>query len=48
MSKMKYTCGSGNNRLLMIVKKYDQLCIEEKGSIKSAAFTLPRRNLQSS
>ena len=38
MSK-KYTYDIGNNRLLKIAKKYDQLCIEEKGSVKSATFT---------
>ena len=30
------------NRLLKIAKKYDQLCIEEKGSAKSATFTPSR------
>jgi len=28
-----------DNRLLKIAKKYDQLCIEEKGRAKSATFT---------
>jgi len=32
----KYSFDIGNNRLLTIAKKYDQLCIEEKGSGKSA------------
>ena len=32
----KYLFDIGNNRLLTIAKKYDQLCIEEKGSGKSA------------
>ena len=31
-----------DNRLLKIAKKYDQLCIEEKGSAKSATFTPSR------
>ena len=35
----KYSYDIGNNRLLKITKKYDQLCIEEKGSGKSATFT---------
>jgi len=39
MGKKKYTFDIGNNRLLTIAKKYDQLCIEEKGSVKSATFT---------
>jgi len=39
MGKKKYTFDIGNNRLLTIPKKYDQLCIEEKGSVKSATFT---------
>jgi len=38
MSK-KYTFDISNNRLLTIAKKYDQLCIEEKGIVKSATFT---------
>ena len=31
-----------DDRLLKIAKKYDQLCIEEKGSAKSATFTPSR------
>jgi len=31
-----------DNRLVKIAKKYDQLCIEEKGSAKSATFTPSR------
>ena len=42
MGKKKYTFDIGNNRLLTIAKKYDQLCIEEKGSVKSATFTPSR------
>ena len=42
MSKKKYTYDIGNNRLLTIAKKYDQLCIEEKGNVKSATFTPSR------
>ena len=38
----KYSFDIGNNRLLTIAKKYDQLCIEEKGSGKSATFTPSR------
>jgi len=42
MSKKKYTFDIGNNRLLTIAKKYDQLRIKEKGSVKSnwASFLL--------
>jgi len=36
MGKKKYTFDIGNNRLLTIAKKYDQLCVEEKDSVKSA------------
>ena len=39
MGKKKYTFDIGNNRLPTIAKKYDQLCIEENGSVKSATFT---------
>jgi len=42
MSKKKYTFDIGNNRLLTIAKKYDNLCIEEKGSVKSATFSTSR------
>jgi len=42
MSKKKYTFDNGNNRLLTIAKKHDQLSIEEKGSVKSATFTPSR------
>ena len=38
----KYSFDIGNNRLLTIAKKYEQLCIEEKGSGKSATFTPSR------
>ena len=33
------TFKTADNRLLKNAKKYDQLCIEEKGSAKSATFT---------
>ena len=36
MGKKKYTFDIGNNRLLTIAKNYDQLCVEEKDSVKSA------------
>jgi len=42
MGKKHHTFDIGNNRLLTTAKKYDQLCIEEKGSVKSAAFTPSR------
>ena len=32
----KYSFDIGNNRLLTIAKKYDQLCVEEKDNVKSA------------
>jgi len=41
MGKKKYTFDIGNNRLLTNAKKYDQLCVEEKDSVKSAL--LPSR-----